>query len=319
LAAFGRVNLSDVRGGRQAWHSASSFAATVALVTLGACAPSAVLVDLAPVTPTPTGVHNIGQFVWVDLVTNDMATAKRFYGGLFGWQFEDVPGDPVVYSVIRHLGVPIGGIAPIDDNDLNIASARWLSLMSVEDVDEAADQILRSGGHLDREPWDNPTRGRLAVVTDPQGATVVFVRSKEGDPPNLEAADLVSGRWMWIELWARDAAAAITLYQSIAGYSAESTDVFDSPEYRVLVRDDRPRAGVNQIPWPEVQPNWLPYIKVDDPAAVARRAEELGGSVLIPPAPEVRNGSAALLLDPMGAAFGIQRWPVDESTPGGAR
>ena len=76
---------------------------------------------------------------------------------------------------------------------------------------------------------------------------------------------------------------------------------------------------MNQIPWPEVQPNWLPYIKVDDPAAVARRAEELGGTVLIPPEPEVRHGSAAFLLDPTGAAFGIQRWPVDEDTPGGTR
>jgi hypothetical protein len=113
--------------------------------------------------------------------------------------------------------------------------------------------------------------------------------------------------------------AAITLYRSVAGYGVESTDVFDSPEYRVLTRDGRPRAGVNQIPWPEVQPNWLPYIKVDDPAAVARRARELGGSVLIPPLQEVRNGSAALLLDPAGAAFGIQRWPVDGGTPGGTR
>ncbi len=322
MAAFGRVNLSGVRrvrDGRQAWHSAGSFAATVALGTLGACAPSGVLVDLAPVTPTPTGVHNIGQFVWSDLVTDDMDQAKRFYGGLFGWQFEDVVGDPVLYSVIHHMGVPIGGIVPIEDNDLDVASARWLSLMSVEDVDEAADLVLRSGGHLDREPWDSPSRGRLAVVTDPQGATVVFVRSKGGDPPNREAADLVSGRWMWIELWTRDVMAAITLYRSVAGYGVEGTDVIASPEYRVLTRDGRPRAGVNQIPWPEVQPNWLPYIKVDDPAAVARRAVELGGSVLIPPAPEVRNGSAALLLDPTGAAFGIQRWPVDGGTPGGGR
>ncbi len=313
MASFGRVRL--LRGVRRARRGGGSFVTTATLVTIGACSPSAVRVDLAPVSPTATGVHNIGQFVWSDLVTDDMATAKRFYGGLFGWQFEDVPGDPVVYSVIRHLGVPIGGIAPIDDHDVNIASARWLSLMSVEDVDEAADLVLRSGGHLDREPWDSPSRGRLAVVTDPQGATVVFVRSKDGDPPNREAADLVSGRWMWIELWARDVTAAITLYRSVAGYSAESTDAFDSPEYRVLMRDDRPRAGVNLIPWPEVQPNWLPYIKVDDPAAVARRAEELGGSVLIPPAPDVRNGSAALLLDPTGAAFGIQRWPVDGGTP----
>jgi predicted enzyme related to lactoylglutathione lyase len=293
--------------------------ASAAVLVIGACAPNAVRVDLTPVSPEPTGVHNIGQFVWYDLLTDDLEEAKRFYGGLLGWDFEDIAGGSVAYSVIRHSGVAIGGIASIDSDNENAASARWLSLMSVEDVDEAADRILRAGGRLDRAPWDNPTRGRLAVVTDPQGATLALVRSLEGDPPNLEASDLVSGRWMWTELWARDVAGAVTLYQSVAGYGVESTDAFDSPEYRVLTRDGHPRAGVNQIPWPEVQPNWLPYIKVDDPAAVARRAEELGGSVLIPPAPDVRNGSAALLLDPTGAAFGIQRWPVDGDTPGGTR
>jgi len=308
-----------VRGTRRRRRGGDWLVATAALATLGACAPSGIGVDLAPVTPTPTGVHNIGQFVWQDLLTDDLEAAKRFYGGLFGWEFEDVPGDPVLYSVIHHMGVPIGGIAPIDDNDLNISSARWLSLMSVEDVDAAADRVLRAGGHLDRAPWDNPGRGRLAVVTDPQGATVVFVRSNGGDPPNLEASDLVSGRWMWVELWTRDVVAATTLYRSVAGYGVEGTDVFDSPEYRVLTRDGRPRAGVNRIPWPEVQPNWLPYIKVDNPADVARRAGELGGTVLIPPLPEVRNGSAAILLDPTGAAFGIQRWPIDGGTPGGTR
>ncbi len=323
MVAFGRVILPrGIRGRRPTeglFVATALLVASAAVLVIGACAPSRVRVDLTPVSPTPTGVHNIGQFVWHDLVTDDLEAAKRFYGGLFGWQFEDVPGDPVVYSVIRHLGVPIGGIAPIDDDDPLVASARWLSLMSVEDVDAAVDRVRREGGTVDREPWDNPTRGRLAVVSDPQGATVAFVRSLGGDPPNLEASDLVSGRWMWTELWARDAAAATRLYQSVAGYDVESTDVFDSPEYRVLTRDGHPRAGVNQIPWPEVQPNWLPYIKVDDPAAVARRARDLGGSVLIPPVQEVRNGSVGLILDPTGAAFAIQRWPIDSSSPGGAR
>ena len=296
-------------------------ATVLALTTLGACSPSSARIDLAPVSPTATGVHNVGQFVWYDLVTDDMNSAKNFYGELFGWQFEDVQGVQIVYSVASHRGVPIAGIAPIEDGDVNVSSSRWLSLMSVDDVDEAAYAVQRAGGRIDMGPWDNPTRGRLAVVTDPEGAMVVFVRSRDGDPPNRDASELVSGRWMWTELWARDAGAAAALYQSVAGYRIESTDVAESADYRVLTRDDRPRAGVNQLPWPEVQPNWLPYIKVDDPAAVARRVEQLGGTVLIPPLPEIRNGSLALVMDPSGAAFAIQRWPIDGSAevdnPGG--
>ena len=294
-------------------------AACMALTAAAACSASTARVDLTPVSPSATGVHHIGQFVWYDLVTDDLEEAKAFYGPLFDWQFEDVQGDRIVYSVIRHRGVAIAGIAPIDDEGVNVSSARWLSLMSVEDVDAAAETVRRAGGSIDMGPLDNPTRGRLALVTDPQGATVVFVRSVGGDPPNREAADLVSGRWMWTELWARDAAAAISLYRSVAGYGVERTDLLESPDYRVLTRDGRPRAGVNQIPWAEVHPNWLPYIKVDDPAATARRAEALGGTILLPPSPQARNGSVALLLDPAGAAFAIQRWPVDGGARGGVR
>ena len=67
MAAFWRVNL--LSGARRGRRTAGSSVATAALVTIGACSPSAVLVNLAPITPAPTGEHNIGQFVWTDLAT----------------------------------------------------------------------------------------------------------------------------------------------------------------------------------------------------------------------------------------------------------
>ena len=35
---------------------------------------------------------------WVDLQTTDTDAAKSFYGGLFGWQFDDqpMPGGPPI-------------------------------------------------------------------------------------------------------------------------------------------------------------------------------------------------------------------------------
>ena len=32
-----------------------------------------------------------GTFCWVDLGGSDVEAAKRFYGELHGWEFEDVP------------------------------------------------------------------------------------------------------------------------------------------------------------------------------------------------------------------------------------
>ena len=193
------------------------------------------------------------------------------------------------------------------------------SLMSVDDVDAAVAVIVQAGGSVNMEPWDNPTRGRMALVTDPQGALVVFLRSVGGDPPNLDADNLVSNRWMFTELWAHDPSAAVEVYGAVAGYTAERVTVGPINDYVVLKRDGRTRAGVNQLPWEEVQSNWLPYVKVEDPTATAARVEALGGRILFPPSPEVRNGSVALVMDPMGAAFAIQKWPPEGGTEGGAR
>ena len=35
--------------------------------------------------------HEHGTFSWTDLSTPDAEASKRFYGGLFPWEFEDNP------------------------------------------------------------------------------------------------------------------------------------------------------------------------------------------------------------------------------------
>jgi predicted enzyme related to lactoylglutathione lyase len=301
-------------------RSTRQFASGVLVaISLGACAPSAPVLELTPVSPTPTGDVHPGQIVWRDLVTDDLEAVQEFYGGLFGWTFADVQDDGRVYSVIRRNGQAIGGIVPVDDRDPAVSSARWLSLMSVPDVDATIADLRAAGGSVEVGPRTNPTRGRMALVRDPQGAQLVLVRAAGGDPPFRTESDIGSGDWLWTELWASDAGAASSFYVDLVGYSAERPQVDGAPsEYRVLRVGGRPHAGVNEIPWDDVQPNWLPYVRVDDPAAVARRAEELGGRVLIAPDPSVRQGSAALLMDPTGAAFAIQRWPVEGAESPGA-
>ena len=47
--------------------------------------------------------HEHGTFSWADLSTDDFEGAKRFYGGLFGWDFDDVPtgddDDAMLYAI----------------------------------------------------------------------------------------------------------------------------------------------------------------------------------------------------------------------------
>ena len=74
-------------------HFPRQWLAPVVVLAATACSASTSRVDLTPVSPSPTGVHHVGQIVWYDLVTDDVEAAKGFYGSLFGWQFEDVQGD----------------------------------------------------------------------------------------------------------------------------------------------------------------------------------------------------------------------------------
>ncbi len=49
--------------------------------------------------------HHKGKVVLVELVTPDIAAAKSFYGGLFGWTFRDFQPAAVVVVVTRAAGV----------------------------------------------------------------------------------------------------------------------------------------------------------------------------------------------------------------------
>ena len=58
-----------------------------------------------------------------------------------------------------------------------------------------------------------------------------------------------------------------------------------------------------------VTPNWLPYVNVGDLAGTLQRAAALGGRVIIPPSPLIRNGNVAVIQDPTGGVLALQTNP----------
>jgi predicted enzyme related to lactoylglutathione lyase len=245
---------------------------------------------LPPVTEEPTDIVRPGKFVWIDLVTQDVPAAKSFYGDLFGWTFRE--GDR--YTEILHAGRAIAGIVPADDAE---QGSEWVGNLSVRDVDAAARFVVENGGLVERGPVDAPERGRLALVSDQEGALLLLVRSASGDPPDQDPA---IGNWLWRELWTHDVAAAIAFYSALADYDNEEVELAGLP-YHVLRDEVRPRAGVVEAP-PEVNPLWLPYVRVDDTRRVSDAAAALGARVVM------QHEQSAILVDPTGAPFAIQVW-----------
>ncbi len=253
--------------------------------------------ELTPVTDPPTGINQQGKFVWNDLLTDDVAAAKVFYGQLFGWTFEQI----VDYTVIINDGQRIGGMAQVDGDPGTSGVAQWLSSLSVADVDKATALLTEKGGIVHVGPLDLLNRGRGALVSDPQGAQFVLLNATGGDPEDTEP---VIGSWLWHELWSNDSDASLAFYQKLAGYDFQG----EKTDYLILLKDEQWRAGIRYIEESELEMRWVPVVRVVDTDDVAERAEKLGGKIRIGPRPTDSGGSVALLSDPSEALVIIQRW-----------
>jgi len=282
---------------KRIFHSLSSrmnrpsncaFALLCGAMALSACATT------LPILPALTTVRTeqwiTGKFVWIDLIAKDVDASTAFYGALFGWTFER--GER--YTRVLHDGEPIAGIVPERDPKRR---SEWVGNLSVPDVDASVETFQRLGGELVSGPLDAPNRGRIALVRDAEGALLLLIRASGGDPVDGE---LKVGTWFWRELWTKTPEQAQNFYKEIVGYEIEDLSEADRA-YAVFKAGGRLRAGIVHAP-PEVHPVWLPYVRVDDAVAVAKRAESLGARIV------ARSERSAICVDPGGAPFGIQVW-----------
>jgi predicted enzyme related to lactoylglutathione lyase len=247
----------------------------------------------------------IGKFVWYDLITDDAEAARRFYGGLFGWSFDrrEGPGGKDYY-LAHDDGRIVGGVVAVAEPPDGSELSRWLPYVSVGDVDASTSRARVEGGRIVVEPLD-VRLGRVAAIVDPQGAAIGLARSTIGDPDDATTAG-GTGRIVWAELLADDDEAAASFYRTVVGCETRTIDRRGG-EYTMLVGAGRDRAGIfpNPTDW---DPQWITHFGVTDPAAAAARAEELGGTVLLAPTPEVREGSIAIVSDPSGAVLVLSKW-----------
>ena len=270
--------------------------------------------DLPAITEAPTNQQHTGKIVWRDLLTNDPTGSQRFYGELFGWQFEEPGidlgfGDSDAYTLIRHNGKLIGGM--VNTRALGRAEnvSQWVSMISVADIERATASITARGGTILTPPTELATRGHLAVAEDPGGAIFALIQARGGDPGDREP---VHNDFLWDELWTEDVAGSSDFYAAVFGFQREDHDIDDSDrQYGVLKVDGTPRAGLIEHPVPGERPVWVNYLRVQDPAAVAARVSALGGRVIAEAQPRAIGGTVALVAGPSGAGIALQTWPLD--------
>jgi len=122
-------------------------------------------------------VNEYGCFGWNELGTRDIATAREFYGKVFGWAYDEEESERAgTYTVWKVGEAMVGGMLDIDAVGLPAEiPPHWLVYFTVEDTDAAVAKVKSGGGDVRMEPMDIPI-GRFAVVADQFGAVFALMQ-----------------------------------------------------------------------------------------------------------------------------------------------
>jgi predicted enzyme related to lactoylglutathione lyase len=268
---------------------------------------------------------------WIDTSQPDPEAAAAFYGGLFGWEFEDVmpPGVGGPYLVGRIRG---GDVAAATAAPEGVSAATWNTYVFVESAAETAAKAREAGGSVLMEPFDVAGDvGRMAVLADPEGAVFCL-----WEPGTFQGARIVNehGSLNFNGLNTRDPEAAKAFYGAVFGWGtmpmgggAEAWTLpgygdhleLGNPELREQMAAVGAPAGFEDVvaslvpigpDRPDVAAHWDVTFAVDDADAIAAKAFELGGKVVVPPvdAPWVRM---TVIADPQGATFTASTFVIE--------
>ena len=259
---------------------------------------------------------------WVDTSQPDPERSLDFYGGLFGWDLENVmPAEaPGKYFMARVRGGDVAAVGSAPEGMPPVAT--WNTYVAVASADETAAKVRDAGGTVVMEPFDVMGSGRMAGCADPEGAA--FFLWQAGDHFGARVVN-EHGALNFNGLNTRDVDGAKAFYGAVFGWTTlqlGAGEMWTLPGYGDDLERDNPGlrkmiaqmggeagfedvvASINPIPTdqPDTPAHWSVTFGVDDADAAAAKATELGGRTVVPPfdAPWSR---VTILGDPQGATF----------------
>ena len=240
---------------------------------------------------------------WIELMTPDQGAAQTFYGGLFGWSFDDHDmGEMGHYFIPKVQGDEIGGISgPMPGMEGH--PAFWGVYLAVDDVDAATAKVEPAGGKVEAGPFDVNTNGRMSAIQDPTGVRVGLWQAR--DTIGTQRAN-EPGTPTWNECVTGDVKAAVGFYSAVLGMGSEDMDMGEAGNYTILTNAEGRQIGgcMDLGMFPEgTPPHWNVYFNVEDVDASVAKAEELGAKSAVPAMDVPGVGRMAMVGDPQGAMF----------------
>jgi predicted enzyme related to lactoylglutathione lyase len=115
------------------------------------------------------------SLTWNELMSTDIEQVKPFYTGLFGWKpdtMEMGDGPPYTVWMLGEGGVGGGMTSPMPG-----MPSFWGVYFAVADCDATVEQAKGLGASVLNGPMDVPEVGRMATLTDPQGAAFSVIKN----------------------------------------------------------------------------------------------------------------------------------------------
>lgn len=239
---------------------------------------------------------------WVDLSTTDLEGALRFYGDLFGWEFEDMGADAGHYHQARLRGKRVAGVGPTQPGAPPMTA--WTTYLAGSDADAQAAAVGENGGTVLFGPMDIFDQGRQLVAQDPTGAIFGV-----WEPRAHTGAELVNenATFTWNELMTRDVDAATRFYGAVFGQAFEPLPEVPDGSYQLIRVGDRMVGGFWRLPDEvpsQVPAHWVTYFQMDDLDSALDSLRKAGGTVTDDPV-DSPYGRWAVVADPQGGAFRI--------------
>jgi predicted enzyme related to lactoylglutathione lyase len=264
---------------------------------------------------------------WIDISAPNAQAEAQFYSGLFGWEIENAmpEGAEGEYFLGRIRGGDVAGIGSVADG----APTMWNSYVWVDNADDAVAKARAAGGDA-TDPFDVMDAGRMAVLTDPEGAAICVWQPKQHRGSKVVNEH---GSLNFNVLATRNIEGAKAFYGAVFGWQTlplPSGTMWTLPGYGDHLEESSPGlregmagmgapegfidavAAVNAIPAGDTAApaRWDVTFAVDDIEVAAKTAEELGAEVVAGPfdAPWCRM---ALIKDPQGATFTASQFVIE--------
>ena len=197
-----------------------------------------------------TTTTRLRELYYTTFTVNDVEKGKRFFGELFGWQFNPshVVGD--------RQYVNIGATVSMGMNDDPDTANLWFV---ADDLDAAIAKVIEMGGTVEPQPGEDD----FVIATDDQG--VRFGLGKQSHGPVSPVAEIPEGNPGYVTITVPNEARGRRFYGEVLGWKFDGG--LANPGFITVP------MGLGQG-----EPGHLVYIKVDDPDAMAVRVRELGGT-----------------------------------------